>query len=140
MLRASERGAMLFQLGDFTSHSGSVLPWKIRCDELSGDDWKCLARIAHDLIGAWGSVEGVLAGGVPFAAALAAHVTKGPVLIADDVLTTGASMEEQRAGRDAIGVVVFARAVCPSWVMPIFTLFDNEQRIAAGKPATEGRG
>jgi hypothetical protein len=50
------------------------------------------------------------------------YVTSGPVLIADDVCTTGASMEEARAGRDCIGVVAFTRGSIPAWVTSLFTL------------------
>lgn len=44
-----------------------------------------------------------------------------PVLICDDVLTTGVSMEEQRAGREVIGLVIFARAETPKWIRVLFT-------------------
>ncbi|KKL20362.1 hypothetical protein LCGC14_2456230, partial [marine sediment metagenome] len=45
------------------------------------------------------------------------------LLIVDDVLTTGASMEKQRAGRtNTIGAVIFARGDCPAWVKPLFAM------------------
>jgi adenine/guanine phosphoribosyltransferase-like PRPP-binding protein len=44
------------------------------------------------------------------------------LLIVDDVWTTGGSMEEHRAGRDAIGAVLFARGPVADWVTPLFTL------------------
>jgi len=47
----------------------------------------------------------------------------GPTLIVDDVLTTGTSMiEMQKQYPNAIGVVMFARGPCPSWVSSIFSL------------------
>ena len=48
----------------------------------------------------------------------------GDMLIVDDVLTTGASMEHERArcsGR-TIGVVLFARGPCPEWIHPVFRM------------------
>ena len=35
----------LFQLGDFTSHAGLPLKWKIECDALTYQDWDCLAQM-----------------------------------------------------------------------------------------------
>ena len=38
----------LFQEGEFTGHSGGQLKWKIECDALEVDDWKCLATMILD--------------------------------------------------------------------------------------------
>ena len=102
--------------------SGLHSSWKIECDALTPHDWYTLALIACELLPPFGAVEGVPRGGIAFAEALRRHVTAGPLLICDDVLTTGASMERLRAGRDAIGVVAFARGPCPDWVMLIWRL------------------
>lgn len=112
----------LFQIGDFTLASGAKSGWKIECDGISPDEWLALAKIASEILPPFGAVEGVPRGGIPFADALCSYATEGPLLICEDVVTTGGSMERQRAGRDAIGVAVFARWVCPSWVTPIFTM------------------
>ncbi len=111
----------MFQFGKFKSHSGEVLHWKIECDDLTLADWKCLACVIKESVVPFGSVEGVPMGGCCLADLLKPYVTKGPLLIVDDVLTTGGSMEEHRAGRLAIGAVVFARGLCPAWVTPIFS-------------------
>jgi hypothetical protein len=125
------RAEALFVPGDFVAHSGDTLRWKIECDALTDRDWEALALAAIDVLPPFGGVEGVPTGGDPFARALAAHSTPGgPLLIADDVCTTGTSLDEHRAGRDAIGVVAFARGPIPDWVTPLFTL-----RAAA--PASE---
>lgn len=110
----------MFQLGKFKGHSGVFLQWKIECDDLSMDDWKCLAWVANELIAPFGSVEGVPEGGCIIADLLKPYAKRGPLLIVDDVLTTGQSMEEQRAKRAAVGLVVFARGLCPAWITPIF--------------------
>jgi orotate phosphoribosyltransferase len=111
----------LFQRGAFKLHSGAFTDWKIDCDALTDEDIETLA----EQIGRrfrFGSVEGVPTGGLRLAVALERYLLPDslPLLIVDDVLTTGASMEEQRAGRDAIGVVIFSRGACPGWVTPIF--------------------
>lgn len=114
----------LFQLGNFTLHSGAKSDWKIECDALTAEDWEALARIAVERIPPFGKVEGVPRGGFPFQDALSKYATPGleTLLIAEDVTTTGDSMEKTRNGRDAIGVVVFCRGHCPEWVIPLFTL------------------
>lgn len=112
----------LFQLGEFTLHSGMQSAWKIDCDALTDTDIATLAVMLKEILPAFGSVEGIPHGGLRLAAALAAFATGGPILIVDDVLTTGRSMEEQRNGRDAIGAVIFARAACPKWITPLFML------------------
>ncbi len=112
----------LFQAGSFRSHSGEVLPWKIECDVLRPADWDCLALMLTEMIGPFGQVEGVPKGGIAFANALLPHCTPGyPLLIVDDVLTTGMSMETFRAGRRSFGAVVFSRGpIVPGWITPIF--------------------
>lgn len=112
---------MMFSLGDFKSSSGTVLPWKIECDSLGSEDWDCIASIVVNQFGVqFGDVEGVPRGGLPFAKALRPYITEGPLLIVDDVLTTGASMEAQRASRPALGFVLFARREPSPWIQPIF--------------------
>lgn len=124
----------LFQVGDFTLHSGQRSKWKIDCDALTDADWEGLAAMAAPLLSAFGAVEGIPSGGLRFAAAL--RKWKGaldfiprplPTLIADDVLTTGESMEAAKADQLAkwpqtpvSGVVAFARGPVPDWVTPLF--------------------
>jgi len=110
----------LFKRGDFQLHSGELSSWKIDCDALTDEDIETLARLIADRF-TFGFVEGIATGGWRLAKALEKWVTTGKLLIVDDVLTTGASMEEQRAGREAVGVVIFARGVCASWITPMFS-------------------
>ena len=114
----------MFKWGEFRSHAGLTLPFKIELDGLTDADWDCLARMVADAF-AFGHVDGVPTGGLRFATALSRYVEPGDpgLLIADDVLTTGKSMERQRAGREAMGVVVFSRTNYePGWIFPIFRL------------------
>ena len=115
----------LFKCGKFTSHSGLQLNWKIECDALSDDDWQGLACIASEILPPFGNVEGVPRGGLKFADALRQYITTGPLLICDDVCTTGNSMETFRNNRNAIGVVAFSRGISPGWIIPLFTLKGN---------------
>lgn len=112
----------LFWTGEFRLHSGAESNFKIECDALTDEDWATLALLTTTRIPPFGQVEGVPSGGLRFATELEPHATEGPLLIVDDVLTTGQSMEKQRGRRDALGVVVFARNECPEWITPLFTL------------------
>lgn len=110
----------LFKCGHHILHSGQESWWKIDCDALTGDDIDTLAMLIADLTGPFGSVEGVPQGGLRLATRLRQYQTAGRLLIVDDVWTTGASMEEWRAGREAIGAVIFARSTVHPWVTALF--------------------
>ena len=115
----------LFRTGIFTLHSGDTSTLKIDCDALTVDDWETISvQVAQRF--KFGSVVGVPSGGIPFARAMLPYVEDDIryTLIVDDVLTTGASMEHERArcsGR-TIGVVLFARGPCPEWIHPVFRM------------------
>jgi orotate phosphoribosyltransferase len=115
----------LFQKGQFTLNSGPTAHFKIECDALTNDDWECLAFLLFNRLPAFSSVEGVPTGGLKLAEAMKKYTSsEGPLLIVDDVLTTGGSMERFRGIRPAIGAVVFARAACDvmHWVTPLFVM------------------
>ncbi len=120
----SEMSEALFQRIRFTASAGWPMTWKVECDALLPEDWRTIARVvAHGV--SFSAVEGVPDGGLPLEQALRFWRRKWAdhgLLIVDDVLTTGTSMEEQRAGRDAQGVVLFARGPCPDWVTPVWRL------------------
>jgi len=91
--------------------------------------------MAVERLPSFGSVFGIPRGGLAFSKALVAYKTQGPPLIADDVLTTGASMEDMR-GRllGALGVVVFARGKCPDWIVPLFQMDAKEKEVVSHEP------
>lgn len=127
----------LFIASGFQSASGAFLPWKVECDALTRDDWETIASIVATKV-KFGDVEGVPSGGTKFANALQPMRTRGPLLIVDDVLTTGGSMERQRHGREAIGIVLFCRAnTWPAWVTPVWRFglaeVEDNLRKAAGR-------
>lgn len=113
----------LFNLGDFVLHSGARSGFKIDCDALADEGIKALAAMIRQMVGEFCSVEGVPTGGLRLATALQPLCGRRMChLIVDDVLTSGASMEQARqahggqgpAGRPGIvGAVVFARDQCP---------------------------
>lgn len=123
LVAATKRESIaLFKYGAFTSHSGLHLPDKIDCDALTKADWDTLAAWVARRVG-FGKVVGIETGGNKFAEALQQHCSPfGPVLIVDDVLTTGKSMEEARAQYpDAVGAVVFSRTKnIPEWIIARF--------------------
>lgn len=119
------RRQALFVPGAFTAHSGAALNWKVECDALLELDWQGLVMIAEEKLGTqqFQSVIGIPRGGVAFAQALNrnSRICSGnrqdPILIVDDVWTTGKSMNEEmnRAQAtlmypDVFGLVAFARS------------------------------
>lgn len=133
----------MFRLGEFVLHSGKMSNWKIDCDALTDTDYQTLAWVVGK---EWGLkfvfVECVgdavknnrVANAYNFAQELQEYETgdfKDPILVADDVLTTGASMNKRRdeckklyGGYEVVGVVIFARGKCPDWIHSIFQLSD----------------
>jgi hypothetical protein len=126
----------LFRLGDFKLHSGGQSDFKIECEGLDDDDLDAIAYMLAKLLPPFGLVEGVPHGGLGLAQAMSKWAGGPPnrLLIVDDVLTTGASMEEQREGRDAYGAVIFARGPCASWILPLFTMTGSGIVIATDLP------
>lgn len=125
----------LFDPAPFVSHSGVRLPFKVDCDGFSDDDIAALAQIAAGGFQRrrihFGVVHGVPRGGLRLAHAMTPYVTPASpgVLIVDDVMTTGASMEAARALHGAhnngIGLVIVERfhtRCLPPWVYSIFTI------------------
>ncbi len=117
----------------FTSHSGLSLDFKLQCEALMPEDWAALAAIVARRI-PFGKVVGIPRGGLALAEALGQHINRKSqnVLIVDDVLTTGKSMEEERAKHVNTmfcvkGFVLFARCRrrdVPAWITPFLCLDD----------------
>ncbi len=121
----------LFKRVNMISHSGIPLDWKIDCDGLSDEDIETLAWIIANRF-TFNVVEGIPNGGKMIEKALSEYCNpeSDVLLIVDDVLTTGHSMEAERRlmisrgwKEDKIqGVVIFARGKCPNWVAPVFSM------------------
>ena len=121
---------LLFQDGDFTSHAGLPLAWKIECDAITDDEWRCLAKMVMDYqTRPFYKAVGIPRGGLKFAEAMNEYASGNDtdqIMICDDVFTTGTSMldfikEEYPMWSMGQGYrwVVFARK--PSNVNPYHT-------------------
>jgi orotate phosphoribosyltransferase len=128
----------LFQWGDFTLHSGEKSWWRIDCDSFTDSEIELLAKMIRHRNGAFHQVRYPESHPGSFVHKLSTalqryksdFVGRGfSVLVVDDVLTTGASVEEIKEqaikeialeGVEVWGVVIFARGKCPDWVTPIF--------------------
>lgn len=120
----------LFQDKEFTTHAGLPAYFKIECDALTQDDLNTLALIVSKNFD-FKQVIGIPTGGTAFANALQKYTNPEAtaVLIVDDVLTTGMSMENafdrviaDDPEADIIGVVIFARDRFPYWITPVFQM------------------
>ena len=107
----------LFEIGDFISHAGLPLAWKIECDALSRQDWRALAKMIHEYEPRpWRKAVGIPRGGVLLGEYCDEYSTgnkQDPILIVDDVYTTGTSFKEFKKNGYAFDPViqwcVFAR-------------------------------
>lgn len=123
----------LFTKQNITLHSGNKSDFKIECDALTDEDWDCLAYLISKQI-SFDSVRGVPNGGNKLANALKKYETntwQQIILIVDDVLTTGKSMEEMKEkvlsephNKDTIikGAVIFSRGETPNWILSLFKM------------------
>jgi hypothetical protein len=117
---------MLFQLENFIGAGGKELSWKIECDALTSSDWECVAKMASEILPPFGVVRGVPTGGFDLQMAMLPYQTQGPMLIVDDVWTTGTSMRGH-APNDVPwnGFVLFARGPLDDNVQALFNLNEN---------------
>ena len=124
----------LFQKVDFISHAGLPLTWKIECDAISDNEWIALAHIIRQYEKRnWCEAVGIPRGGVALGEALDKYSTgdqNDPVLVVDDVYTTGKSFKEYVAEHnlddDTIKWAVFARKPTADGVKALFTMPENK--------------
>lgn len=117
----------LFINRNFISHSGLPLDFKIECDSLTDNDLETIAMLISKKYN-FNYVQGVPRGGLRLAEILKKYCNDeaDQILIVDDVLTTGKSMNETKSDYTIFtkskiqGVVIFSRGECPDWVDPIF--------------------
>lgn len=112
--------------------SGKESNFKIDCDALTDEDVECIAWLIKEKVGKFHCAWGVRSGGIRLKYALRKYECKNTdenqiILIVDDVLTTGTSMERTKmqymTGWDDVkGVVIFARGKCPDWITPLFQM------------------
>ena len=123
--------AKLFSVGDFTSHAGLPLKWKIECDAISPEQWSALATMIMDYQKEpFSKVVGIPRGGIKLQNALRKYSEweqKHPWLVVDDVYTTGTSFREFCTTKETMFAykwVVFARQPTDkdSGVRALFTM------------------
>lgn len=132
----------LFQWGNFTLHSGDKSWWRIDCDSLTDSEIELFAKLIRERNGNFNIAtypKSHPGSCVPKLAAALQKYTEPKfydnpiILIIDDVLTTGSSMEEVKTLQnkyfqertmvpEIYGVVLFARGKCPDWITPIFQM------------------
>jgi len=120
----------LFQEVDFISHAGIPMSWKIEMDALSEAEWDACAKMIMEYQkGPFCRAEGIPRGGVPLGKALNKYASgnlSDPVLIVDDVYTTGTSFREyiaeHYADEHVIQWCVFARKQTSNGVKALFTM------------------
>ena len=119
----------LFESGDFVLRSGAETDWRINAEALDASSIATIACMIADRVGPFCAVRGIpTGGGEPLAKALEPYRSdEGPLLVVDDVLTTGVSMEEYAdyfGMLDTVYYVIFDRSggLRPSWVKALWTL------------------
>lgn len=121
----------LFQKVDIILNSGKPSDFKIECDALTDADIETFAYLISKKYNFRG-VVGVPTGGNRIEDALVKYCIDDdslPLLIVDDVLTTGGSMikhkkfYEDLGYTNIIGVVLFARGECPDWIDCVFKMW-----------------
>ena len=119
----------LFNIGKYLLHSGKKSEFKIDCDALNVTELGTLVSLIIKKIPSFKEVIGVPTGGNRLESILKPYQKEDSniVLIVDDVLTTGSSMEKIKNlyNCEVLGVVIFARGKCPDWIIPIFELNEN---------------
>ena len=129
------REEYLFQQQDFIGHSGKPLTWKIECDAIQDVEWATIAHMIQELEKRpFGEVVGIPRGGLKLSGPLEKYATgkdEDPLLIVDDVMTTGGSFKDfleqyfrNRPYRKFFGWCVFNRGSddAPAWVTSLFTM------------------
>lgn len=120
----------LFDDEEFISHAGLKLGWKIEMDALYTDDWRCLAKMIMEYeTRPFRTAVGIPRGGVRLGQMLDKYSTGNPddpVLIVDDVYTTGTSFREfiaeQYPDEKVICWTVFARNLVTDNVNALFQM------------------
>jgi hypothetical protein len=124
---------MIFHKEDVVLSSGQKSSWIIRCENLPKKDWDGIAHIAMETLNLkFRYAVGIPRGGIKFAKAMeayATHLPEDPVLVVDDVFTTGQSIKHYvQESRDNhitesfIFLVAFARTRPPPHINVIWQL------------------
>lgn len=140
----------IFKSQTITKSDGTKLDWVIDCDDFTDTELGIFAKLIISkypdffLVTHPNSHYGSC---VPRLAKAIADIKIGTpldqakyILIVDDVLTSGKSMEDLAIGyrekrtwdprfQNIVGAVIFARGPCPAWITPLFSMqeYNNAQ-------------
>ena len=123
----------LFELGDFTLHSGAKSEWRINEEALSDKSIEAAAYLLSKRLPPFEECYGIPKGGIRLMRVMRTLSKEdkghGTLLIVDDVLTTGWSMHVKRqellishSSKRIVGAVIFARGPCAGWITPLWNL------------------
>ena len=116
----------LFVIKDFISHAGIPMTYKIECDAITESEWEALATMIMNFQKEpFGKVLGIPRGGLPLQKALEPYATgkdTDPLLVVDDVYSTGTSFIEFCGDDECLKWVVFARVPTKGGVKALFTM------------------
>ena len=120
----------LFQDVDVVGHAGGRLTWKIECDALSTEEWRVLGNlILHYEKRPFRVAIGIPTGATELGNILNQYATgesQHPVLVVDDVYTTGTSFREFKEAHykdeHIIQWVCFARKPTSPDINALFTM------------------
>lgn len=119
------------EIADIRLHSGRESKFKIECDHLTDEEVAAMCPLLKKILPPFGEVSGVPRGGLRLEKALRPFVTKGPLLVVDDVWTTGGSVNRHITGLSNdmgfVGniAVLFSRGPTPSYVTSLFSLHEG---------------
>ena len=120
----------LFQEYNYVGHAGGNLTWKIECDAITDAEWKVLATVLLQ----YEKRPFRVAVGIPRGATKLGNILnefatgepQHPVLVVDDVYTTGTSFREFKAkhykDEHIIQWVIFARKPTTNDINALFTM------------------
>ncbi len=123
----------LFIKKRFKMHAGGMSDFKLECDALTEKDYDTLAFLISRKI-SFKKAYGVPSGGLIFAEKLNQYKDENSnnILIAEDVVTTGKSMEDFKqklikedaslTNANIFGITAFSRGPLPFWVRSVFNL------------------
>lgn len=121
----------LFIKKRFKMKSGGMSDFKIECDALKEEDYDTIAFLISRKV-KYKKAYGVPRGGLVFAEKLNKYASNESdlILIAEDVVTTGKSMEDFREKlmqenstyKNILGVTAFSRGPLPMWIKSVMHL------------------
>lgn len=120
------RNGSWLQIANITLNSGRRSTFKIECDNITDAELEAMCALLAQIIPPFSRVSGVPTGGVRVEKAMRRHLSEtGPILIVDDLWTTGGSIQRHLTAidpREYLVAVLFARGETPPGVVALFKM------------------